>query len=248
MKIKPFLSRDAVKYIAITEMFICHLITRIFIDIPTAELSPIIRFFGHDLSIIVGPIMFFFIADGFMYTHSRKKYALRLLLFAAVSQIPYTILEHHTLFTLSLFTSLNVMFTLFFGLIGLIIWDSKLKLPARITLIVLLDGITILLQAEWLLTAVPVILGLHIFREKPKIRFFWFTLWLMLVPLIQFFTGAESILTSILNGIFIILVYLMMTKLYSGKKGHHPVFAKWFFYIFYPVHLLIILLIQQTLC
>ena len=29
----------------------------------------------------------------------------------------------------------------------------------------------------------------------------------------------------------------------SGKKGKHPLFGKWFFYVFYPLHYLIIWLV-----
>ena len=33
--------------------------------------------------------MCFFLVEGYRYTHSRKKYALRLLIFALISQVPY---------------------------------------------------------------------------------------------------------------------------------------------------------------
>ena len=34
---------------------------------------------------------------------------------------------------------------------------------------------------------------------------------------------------------------------YNGKKGRHPVFAKWFFYAFYPLHYLVIWLMIRCL-
>ena len=41
--------------------------------------------------------------------------------------------------------------------------------------------------------------------------------------------------------------YLCMTVFYNGKKGKHPNFAKWFFYIFYPLHYLIIFIVKIIL-
>ena len=44
----------------------------------------------HCVGRITAPIMWFFIAEGYHYTHSFKKYALRLLLFAVISHFAYT--------------------------------------------------------------------------------------------------------------------------------------------------------------
>ena len=37
--------------------------------------------------------------------------------------------------------------------------------------------------------------------------------------------------------------YFFRTTFYNGKKGKHPVFAKWFFYIVYPLHFIVIYII-----
>lgn len=39
---------------------------------------------------------------------------------------------------------------------------------------------------------------------------------------------------------FLMLGYAIAAVFYNGKKGTHPRFSKWFFYIFYPSHLLLI--------
>ena len=36
-----------------------------------------------------------------------------------------------------------------------------------------------------------------------------------------------------------------MTVFYNGRKGKHPTFAKWFFYIFYPLHYFIIWVVER---
>ena len=43
----------------------------------------------HTLGKVTGPLMFFFIAEGYHHTRNLKKYLLRLLGFAMISQISY---------------------------------------------------------------------------------------------------------------------------------------------------------------
>ena len=45
--------------------------------------------------------------------------------------------------------------------------------------------------------------------------------------------------------LFVILVYPLL-KLYNGKKGNSK-FMKWFFYIYYPLHLFIIGLLRLSI-
>ena len=50
------------------------------------------------------------------------------------------------------------------------------------------------------------------------------------------------------GGIFVMTAaYLCMTVFYNGKKGKHPIFAKWFFYAFYPAHYMIIYAVKICL-
>lgn len=89
------------------------------------------------------------------------------------------------------------------------------------------------------------IVNLHIFREKPRIRFIIYTL-LMLVSVILQLVNFGTVPTvpliagAVTSAVAMMTAYFCMTTLYNGKKGKHTVFAKWFFYTFYPVHYLII--------
>jgi hypothetical protein len=44
-----------------------------------------------------------------------------------------------------------------------------------------------------------------------------------------------------------LFAYFLMVTCYNGKKGKHPKIAKWFFYIFYPLHLIVIYIAQIML-
>ena len=141
------------------------------------------------------------------------------------------------------------MFTLFFGLLAIMAWESRYKLWQRILLIILCDTATVVIFSDWLVTGVLFILFLHIFREQPKKRFIAYTSLVLLNYLPNLFSlGKVPTYKLITNIIVMILVsmaaYFCMTTFYNGKKGKHPVFAKWFFYCFYPAHHLIIYLIK----
>ncbi|WP_461613551.1 TraX family protein [Clostridium sp. Marseille-QA1073] len=78
------------------------------------------------------PIFCYFIAEGYIKTRNRKKYALRLLIIALISQLPFI-----TVFRQAFgenFLALNTIFDLFLGLIAIWLYDT-LKLKHNIIII-----------------------------------------------------------------------------------------------------------------
>lgn len=88
------LSRDAIKYLAILAMTLDH-IAYIFLEpmLPTAtgQMVPLLYHLFLGLGSFTGPVMIYFLMEGYYYTHDPRAYAKRLLLFALVSQIPFTL-------------------------------------------------------------------------------------------------------------------------------------------------------------
>ncbi len=234
------INRDIVKYIAIIPMILGHTISS-FVEHDILASNTFLTVI-QALAIFAPPIFFFSIVDGYNYTRSKKKYALRLLVFAIITQISFALESFGTIFTIEAIQNLNVFFTLLAGLISIIIWESKFPLVVRITVIVLIDVLTVLLGSEWMIFGVLIILGLHIFSEKPKIRFIWFVVCICISQYIcwgmSFYTLiSPGFITGTLAGI---TSYLFRTNFYNGKKGKNPTFAKWFFYLIYPIHYLLI--------
>lgn len=240
------LNRDHMKYLAIIPMFIGHLVSwTALMNAPGNDLAlfelPTVLLIISGLSLFCPPVMFFFIADGYKYTRDRKKYALRLLIFACISQ-PF----HWLIFQpLDGWYTTNVIFTLFFGLLAIIAWESGCKPWQRVMLVILCASATAALSSDWLIFGVLFILVLHIFRDRPKARFIAYTALSLIHTLLNLFSlgtvPTEKLLLYMLVMFAAFLAaYLCMTVLYNGKKGRHPVFAKWFFYVFYPLHYLII--------
>lgn len=247
------LNRDMMKYLALIPMFIGHMIAWInLMNNPENPLAvyelPIPLLILTGLSLFCPPVMFFFIADGYKYTKDKKKYALRLLIFACISQ-PFDWLVFQPIF--GWWTS-NVIFTLFFGLLAIIAWESRFKLWQRIALVVLCVGATVLIYSDWMIFGVIFILFLHIFREKPKARFISYSILILLHTSLNL-TSLGSVPTfKLLLYMFVMLAsfmaaYFCMTTFYNGRKSSHPVFAKWFFYIFYPLHYLIIFAVKMLM-
>ena len=79
------LNRDQIKYIAVILMALNH-IASIFLKEGTVAFL-LLRNLGY----FTAPVMCYFLVEGYYYTHSRKQYGQRLLLFALLSQIPFQI-------------------------------------------------------------------------------------------------------------------------------------------------------------
>ena len=99
-----------------------------------------------------------------------------------------------------------------------------------------------------MLFGVLFILFLHIFRDKPKQRLIAYSALTALHFLPNLFSLGKVPTVNLLTGTFTMifmfaLAYIFMTVLYNGRKGKHPVFAKWFFYAFYPLHYIVIWLL-----
>ena len=92
------LNRDVIKYIAMFTMLLNH-ISHMFL----AEGSMTAFVFEY-AGYFTAPTMCYFLVEGYAYTRSKKRYGLRLLAFALLSQIPYRLAFG--------FGNLNMLYTL----------------------------------------------------------------------------------------------------------------------------------------
>lgn len=223
-------NRNVLKYTAIVTMLLDH----IAIFLPSdSTLYCIMRFLGR----LTAPIMCFFIAEGFYYTHSKNKYCIRLGIFALISQLAYTFFNEGTLLTYRLLTSWNVIFTLFIGFCALLAYEKILNKPIKWIVIGLLCIVSFI--GDWRFIAPLWILCFYIFRGNKKN-----------IMVFSVLAGIEvlSCLPNIISdgqlwqiGVFFVVPLLL---LYNGQKGRNNPVHKWAFYWFYPLHLFVIGIIK----
>lgn len=187
------------------------------------------------------PIMCFFIAEGFYYTKNVKKYMLRLLLFTVISQIPFAFLKSGKLFPSFAdyyheLSSLNVMFTLFLGLLSLCICYSKMHKIFKFFGV--LCCCVLSLYSDWLFFGVFYILVFSLCRGNFTKQAIFFTVVTLMVAWLSY-TPESPNLNSLASLLALPLLYF-----YNGKKGSNSIYSKWLFYAFYPAHLLVLAVIK----
>ena len=223
------MSAFCLKIIACITMFIDHVGYVIFKE------SSFFNWIGR----LAFPIFAFQISQGYIHTRNLKKYVIRLFIFALISQIPF-ILFYESLFDAF---AINVIFTLLFGLIGIIVYDKINKLLG-IVLSICLGIIAEICSFDYGFYGVIVILLFYIFRNsklllisafsvatitKYACYIVYYLLETTINPTIVFKFYMPSIIGTLLSGLFI--------GLYNGKKGND---SKYLLYLFYPLHLLLL--------
>ena len=117
---KPGLTRDAIKYLAIFTMLLNH-IANVLLPENTILWEVLV-----DIGYFTAITMCYFLVEGFYYTHSRRKYGERLLIFAGISQVPYMMAFG--------FSQLNMIFTLFICFMILVISPVTASIPSSVFL------------------------------------------------------------------------------------------------------------------
>ena len=223
-------SATVLKYIAISAMLIDH-IAWAFVPFDSV-LGQIMHIIGR----ITAPTMWFFIAEGYYNTSNVKKYALRLGLFAIPSHFAFSFFETGKF---SLPYPTGMIYTLFLGLLALIVWDNVQNKILKVALIVLLCIFST--TGDWPIFTILFILAFASNRGNFKKQIFWFIIITMIMCILM---GFDNVLSAQpwYRSLFIIGVVLAIPLLhrYNGQLGKRGKFNKWFFYIFYPLHLVIL--------
>lgn len=238
------LNRNQIKYIVVVAMIIDH-IAWSFVDRTNPYLGGVMHLIGR----LTGATMAYFAGEGYRYTRDVRKYQLRLGIFALVSWMPFVYYEYGFLpfcgEKANIMSSLaqGVIFTLFLGLTAIRVWESpKINKPVKVCLIVLICAASCI--GDWAFMNVLGCLFVHVFRNDPKKKWTAFTL-AYFIP--QVFAATYLIVSRGLDGLVsswfqfgVLLVPIMLRFVYNGEGGSRAAVHKWFFYVFYPLHLAVI--------
>ena len=222
----PGLSGTALKRLACLSMLLDHIGASLLenglfrcraIDPRLVGLDQLLRLVGR----LAFPIYCFLLVEGFLHTHDLKKYALRMLGFALISEGPFD----WAFFSGVWWGHQNVYFTLLLGLLAMKALDTfrtgEGTLDARgILCAAACTGAAALLRCDYDVMGMALILALYLTRKDRAA---------------QCIAGAVFTLFEPVAPLAFGLVWF-----YSGERGSCSRAEQWAFYWFYPVHLLVL--------
>ena len=186
----------------------------------------------HVIGRITAPIMWFFIAEGCYYTRDWKKYFIRMMGFAVVSHFAYCYYEG-----IPLWHQTSVMWPLTLSVLLINIGKSdKLPTPFKILPIILLILGSILSDWGVLALIMPAVLYKcrHSFRLQSCSIFISGVLAALL---------TQAPLPYRILQLFVCLSIPLLAN-YNKQRGEGN---KWFFYLYYPLHLIVLGVINRIL-
>lgn len=188
-----------------------------------------ILFPGEENLIRIGrlafPIFAFLLTEGFFHTRDIYRYLARLGIFALLSEIPFDLAFHRTVWYPE---RQNVFFTLFISVALMAVLERSREWPERILSIFIAMWFAEALGTDYGFRGVLLVLIFYIGRMRP---------WAGLA-----FAGAWNFLWQSAAQRFGALAVIPI-GLYSGKKGRSMKYA---FYVLYPAHLLLLCLIRHV--
>lgn len=240
MKKKIQFNVNYLKLIAIIAMTIDHAADLIFPGFPAQPVAFGLHFIGR----LTAPIMWFFVCEGYYYTRNVKKYMMRMFIFAVISHFAYCFAFGISMipFKDSIFNQTSVIYPLFVAIVVLWIQDTELPINKWLKKIIIFVLIWTAFPADWSCLAVLAILDMYKKRGNLKKQMMAMIPYVAIYGIVSFFF-VSKIYALVLFGV--ILVYPVL-KLYNGEKGKAG-WMKWFFYIYYPAHLIIVGIIRLWL-
>ena len=195
------------------------------------------------------PIFAFQIVEGYAHTRNFKKYILRLVIFALISELPFNLMMGGDLFYP---LDQNVMFTFLEALLLVRLLDYC-KSKNRTLFIVMIPVTLILGFALGFATMVDYygfgVLTVLVFYLSRNLKFGWLIqlagLWVINVNLMG---GMDIPVDLFGHELFIsqqglALLALIPIWLYNGRQGRHSKAIQYACYAFYPVHILVLALL-----
>lgn len=269
------LSTTALKYIAMLSMVLDH--CTIFFSADSAVQSFVVVVFRWLGSMSV-PLFAFCLVEGYHHTRNVKRYITRLGVLALISYFPYIWFFAIFSGTDVSYMQFNIFFSLFLGLLALVVYRSPLRKWNKVFVLGLLVLTSIPTDGSWFLIAL--MLAYEVYYSDHRKRAACVAA-IIVVQSLYFFLFTcgfwHDIVSSLRNGIpffewylstfspdaaksfvpvmclfhslckFGGLLSIPLVARYTGRRGgeRFPRFNKWFFYAFYPVHLLVLAVVYQ---
>lgn len=240
MKTK-LLNRNFIKIIALVTMLIDH-VGYVLYGIVPYWLYFVLRCIGR----ISFPLFAYFVAEGFYYTKNKIKYFITILIFALISQLPYSLLFNGST------TMLNVLFTFLLSVVLMFAFDKlwretflELKIAFVVIVFAMFTFVSILLPLLFDITfdygfyGIMLTFAFYIFKFSKTKQIVSFVVLLIIYTLVNVI-GANITFFSFISIFSIFAIPFII--LFNGEKG--KLNLKYIFYWFYPIHIAILYIIS----
>ena len=226
------LNANQIKLIAIIAMTIDHLTWVLFPGMQAVWYV----FLLHVIGRLTAPIMWFFIAEGCHHTRNMRKYIGRLFLFAVASHFAYGFAFGIPLLPLStgVFNQTSVMWSLAWAVVLIWICDQE-RIPLWIKIASIIAACLIAFPSDWSSIAVMCPFFLYAHRDSFRLQARDIVLWSLIYATVYFIFLDK--LYAVLQ-MFTCLTIPILAR-YNGERGTWKG-MKWFFYLYYPLHLIVI--------
>ena len=241
---KRGLSQEGLKLIACITMLLDHIgavvVMECFENATGAnkgallDLYEMLRMVGR----LAFPIYCFLLVEGSFYTRNSKRYGMRLLIVALLSEIPYDLALYGTVN----WQKQSVMVTLLLGFLMLEAMKKYPKIPEKVLVMLPFLMLADLVDADYEIKGILTIALFALTRDLPyKLLLQFFGLWFIFSPdhlMALNWLRKFSVTTQELAAFSLVPI-----ARYDGRKVSKSGFVQWAFYLFYPVHLLLLYLL-----
>lgn len=251
------LSASALKYFAAFFMLVDHVGVLLEGVLSTTSWGISVFYLLRSMGRIAFPIFLFFVAEGCHRTGNFSSYLLRLGIFAAISEVPFRLFTGNT--------GSSVILTFFLGALAIYGFERlrEQETPLALTALPLLGACiaALVLNSDYGLPAVLLLFSLHLCGADRRRQVLCLSAGLALFYLVyQPLTGLLSTLPvlwsplileylaammpfSVLFFLCTMVAVVLLTR-YSGARGGG---SRWFFYVFYPAHMLVLFFLGMFL-
>lgn len=244
------------KLIALVFMILDH-VNKTFYGVLPAWVEFLTRF--------VAPIFVYLMIEGFFHTRSRKNYQIRLYTAAAVmlcGNIIINVFTHATdpmtgkMTVSTLLSGNNIFMTLavLFSIIWLLDSIRQTKKAVVAKGLLMLGLMLVCLMCEGGIYLLPMAFIMFLCRDRKPLQYGLILLFcgLLLAKAVFSFESMTGVYSSLYQYLtfdsqFMMVAVIPFMMLYDGTRGYNGRFAKNLFYIIYPAHLWLLMIIGNTI-
>ncbi|MGN1412332.1 MAG: TraX family protein [Oscillospiraceae bacterium] len=210
---KPILNGNALKIVAMISMFIDHFGMIFFPEVTMFRIVGRIAF----------PIYAFLVAEGCKYTHDRKRYFLRMFILGIVCSVVFIVAEGYIYLCVLITFSISILLIYLLDYVKI---NLKMRFPLFIFGLLISFIVCHLVEVDYGFFGVLVPVMVYLSDDRP-------------LKIILFAVSLIFLTISIHNDIQVYcLTSLIFVALYDGTRG--KLNLKMFFYLFYPLHIVLL--------